>query len=79
MIAAINRFKADNGSYPKSLSVLIPTYLDSIPSATLTLTCRHFTYMDSPSYSLGYCSLWPDRLAHFEFHGQTWHSVLLKD
>jgi hypothetical protein len=35
LVAAIEQFRAANGVYPESLGVLVPTYLDAIPTTGL--------------------------------------------
>ena len=47
IIEAINHFRADSGSFPESLNLLVPDYLDSIPNTTRGEEFQYRTFHDS--------------------------------
>ncbi len=47
VIAAVNRYHAEQGRYPATLTELVPAYLPSIPDAGFTRMSRDFHYDNS--------------------------------
>ena len=54
VIAALEKYRADKGSYPESLSELVPDYLSTAPTKTDELDFSYFKNGDSYSFSFHY-------------------------
>lgn len=54
VIAALEKYKADKGSYPETLSELVPDYLPVAPTKTDELDFSYLKIGDSYSFSFHY-------------------------
>lgn len=54
IIAALEKYFADNGSYPTKLSELVPDYLPAAPTTTEELDFSYSSTGDSYSFSFHY-------------------------
>ncbi|MFI5301565.1 MAG: hypothetical protein ACHREM_26045 [Polyangiales bacterium] len=48
IVAAIERYRAERGSYPETLHSLVPTYMPDVPRAKWTLGFADFKYWPRP-------------------------------
>ena len=79
VIAAVDRYHAERGSYPKALADLVPTYLPSIPRAKYQ-TFGEFTYIDGRTGDPGaeqrpillYVALPPFGRPTYDFRSHSW-------
>ncbi|MEW6350717.1 MAG: hypothetical protein AB1646_16775 [Thermodesulfobacteriota bacterium] len=80
VISGVDKFKQEHGRLPGSLQELVPQYLERIPPARSTLTCRHFIYEVTPlgpemggqTARLYYWSHWPYGMTYFDFQTHEW-------
>jgi hypothetical protein len=54
VIAALEQYKADKGSYPAALAELVPDYLSAVPTKNDILDFSYSSTGDSFSYSFHY-------------------------
>ncbi|WKZ42975.1 MAG: hypothetical protein QY302_12815 [Anaerolineales bacterium] len=54
VIAALEQFKADKGSYPESLAELVPEYISAVPTKSETLDFSYNSTGESFSFSFHY-------------------------
>ncbi|MCU7837450.1 MAG: hypothetical protein KZQ83_19690 [gamma proteobacterium symbiont of Taylorina sp.] len=72
LITKIEKYKKDNGSYPKKLEALIPKYIESIPSAKYASMSR-FHYSNSQEFtSLYYVTMPPFGRHSYDFSEKKW-------
>lgn len=57
VIAGLEEYKADHGSYPEKLDQLIPDYLSSVPTKTAELEFSYFS--DGKSYRFSFHYIGP--------------------
>ena len=54
VIAALEKYRADNGSYPEKLAELVPDYLPAVPTKTDELDFSYLKNGESYSFSFHY-------------------------
>jgi len=73
LISTVFLFQKDNGSFPDTLTSLIPKYTDSIPIAKFTFFNNRFYYWKSNnSATLMYVSFPPFGRPYYDFGKQKW-------
>jgi len=76
VIAAVERYKADNGSYPERLENLVPGYLPAIPDARMLVSAPRFYYIPHARGAiLMYVVAPPFLRATYDFETREWHEM----
>ena len=73
VIAAVNRYHAENGRYPATLNDLVPTYLPAIPHAGFTRGGRDF-YYGGELPSLSFAGGAGPGMFYYDFSTQSWQA-----
>jgi hypothetical protein len=73
IINACTRYQATNGIYPKTLGILIPKYLDSVPRARYALIFAEFRYWElNGQHTLMWVSVPPFGRPYYKFEEARW-------
>ena len=73
LLASIEEYKNDKGTFPNDLEALIPEYIDSVPLAKYTLMSNRFRYVDLDGEPfLFYVALPPFGRPTYNFTRQKW-------
>jgi hypothetical protein len=73
IIDAATRYKATAGSFPKTLDMLVPKYLDSVPPAKYALTFGEFMYTEfKGEHTLMWVSVPPFGRPYYKFEQARW-------
>lgn len=76
LISAVEAFHADQGRYPRSLSELVPSYIDEVPAAKYTLAFdRFWYYADDENATLLYVAFPPFGRPTYSFARGEWRSL----
>jgi hypothetical protein len=73
IITACTQYRASNGVYPKTMDVLVPKYLDSVPRAKYALVLGEFSYSElDGQHSLMWVSTPPFGRPYYNFERARW-------
>ena len=76
LIAAVERYRADNGAYPERLENLIPAYIPAIPDARMLPSAPRFFYVrQDQGASLMYVVAPPFMRAVYNFETREWREM----
>lgn len=73
VIAAVNRYHSERGTYPKALDELVPAYLPSIPPAGFTVLSRNFRYFNYERPQLYFPAMFHGVFS-YDFQTETWRT-----
>ena len=73
IINACTRYQATHGVYPKTLEILIPKYLDSVPRARYAVMFGEFRYWElNGQHTLMWVSVPPFTRPYYKFEEARW-------
>lgn len=73
LVAAIESYRAVNGSYPVDLDRLVPGYVEDVPIAKYTLSFNRFVYLNrGDRVILGYVDVPPFGRPYYDFLAKRW-------
>jgi hypothetical protein len=74
LIAAVEKYHADNGHYPASLQDLVPKYVKTVPPINLSLNSPDFSYSTSKTVgaTLGHNYGWERWCIYYDFKTKKW-------